>query len=373
MSLRAILIATFIAVVISDLAECQPFSHYWQVLPDPGGQCRQGYAQLLTMAVCNILTDLSLVVFPVPLILGSTMTKTRKFQLVLLFSLSLAPVAVTIYRVPHILEAHGSQQARSLYASVELLFATAAANTLVLGSFVRDRGVKKKRYKYDSIAANSADRSSTVESRRPTAALRHWGSDEDLARDLGYGVKAELRDANPPPHTASRPYVPAPPVSPHQDMHAWPFSGPGSGPGQERPSMSLSEDLGDKATSRSDSSATNRRISFFDYGGLLESRGSDQPTPKSPTTIPSPTVPASGSGFRRGSAALLQDLGGFLTPPSFRQAKAKASTSRENIELSPIQQSRRVSPRSISPARGTSNNQEPELLDVGGLLEPPAR
>ncbi|TQS31955.1 hypothetical protein Golomagni_07747, partial [Golovinomyces magnicellulatus] len=58
--IRWILIITFCAVVISDLAECQPFNHYWQLSPDPGGQCRQGYVQLLTMAVCNIVTDLLL-------------------------------------------------------------------------------------------------------------------------------------------------------------------------------------------------------------------------------------------------------------------------------------------------------------------------
>jgi hypothetical protein len=52
--IRATLVATFVAVIISDLAECRPFSHYWQVLPDPGGQCRQGYVQLLTMGVCNV-------------------------------------------------------------------------------------------------------------------------------------------------------------------------------------------------------------------------------------------------------------------------------------------------------------------------------
>lgn len=34
--------ATFVACIISDLAPCQPFSHYWQVVPDPGSQCRQG-------------------------------------------------------------------------------------------------------------------------------------------------------------------------------------------------------------------------------------------------------------------------------------------------------------------------------------------
>src|SRR5690606_30888572 len=67
-AIRWVLIATFVAVIISDLAECQPFSHYWQVTPDPGGQCRQGYVNLITTAFCNIITDLLLVFFPIPII-----------------------------------------------------------------------------------------------------------------------------------------------------------------------------------------------------------------------------------------------------------------------------------------------------------------
>src|ERR1700710_2779927 len=76
--IRWLLLVTFIAVVIADLAECQPFTHYWQVVPDPGAKCRQGYAQLLTMGTCNVITDLLLVVFPIPIIIRSKMGAKRK-------------------------------------------------------------------------------------------------------------------------------------------------------------------------------------------------------------------------------------------------------------------------------------------------------
>jgi hypothetical protein len=355
------------------------------------------------MAVCNVVTDLSLVLFPVPVILSSSMTAKRKLQLVLLFSLSLAPVIVTIYRVPHIIRGHGSQQTRSLFASIELLFATAAANALVLGSFVRDRGVKKRRFKYESIAAGSIDRSSASESRRPTA-LRHWGSDEDLVRDLGLGVKPELRDVNSSSPTAEhRYYTPAPPVHLHQDMDGWRFPG-----AYERPSISLGgEDAGDKST-RSDSSATHphRRVSFFDYGGLLDdtppttamaaaatttnnrrdgspSSSTSSSSSGSPTRPPEPVVPASGNGFMRGSAALLQDLGGLLAPPGSGRAKlspkqaSKARAGAAGGELSPIQQAGDESSKSPSPQREEAEEreprepQQPQLMDVGGLLSPP--
>jgi hypothetical protein len=68
---------SFIGVVVGDLAACQPFTHYWQVVPDPGPQCRQGYAQLLTFGVLNILTNVALALFPIPMILRSRLERKR--------------------------------------------------------------------------------------------------------------------------------------------------------------------------------------------------------------------------------------------------------------------------------------------------------
>ena len=60
------------------------------------------------------------------------------------------------------------------------------SNALVLGTFMRDRGTKKNKYKFGS--------DETVERRRSTIRTREtnlhkrWGSDEDLVRDLGLSV-----------------------------------------------------------------------------------------------------------------------------------------------------------------------------------------
>jgi hypothetical protein len=368
-----ILAATFVAVIISDLAECRPFSNNWQVLPDPGGQCRQAYAQLLAMAVCNVLTDLLLVVFPIPVILGSGMTVKRKVQLTLLFSLSLAPVAVTLYRVPRILEDHGSQNSRSLYASVELLFATVAANALVLGSFVRDRGVKKKRFKYGSIAAGSMERSPPSNSRRPTL-NKHWGSLEDLARDTGYGIQPELREADLSAHEHL--YRPAPTLTRPDDMESWRF------PGQKRTRAARSDESliareEHPTSSRHNSGTTPRKVSFFDVGGLLD----DQPRsgreshissegPVSPSSIPSQSVPASASGFRRGSTAFLQDIGGLLSASGQRPANNSAASRLINMtELQPMRSNREPPYSALSPPHPSDGMQNLVLHDPGGLLD----
>lgn len=293
----------------------------------------------------------------------------RKFQLVLLFSLSLSVVGTTLYRVPHIVDARGRQQYRSLMASIEILFATASANALVLGSFVRDRGLKKHKFRRTSLA-DSFDPASS--SRRPTL-NRHWGSDEDLVRDVGISVDPELRDQPTALGVENGPHFTPAPVAIHfgDDVNQWQF------PKRHRSTAEHSDDslLVHNQTMRggSDSPATGRRVSFFDVGGLLDdaaasSSGSYGPNGYNSSnadstqsySLPSATLPAGTKGFRRGSTALLQDLGGLLVPLNSRPSRSKSKT---GMELQTIAQ---------SPNEHTPNNhgghQEPVLMDPGGLL-----
>ncbi|KAL7950188.1 GPCR protein, PTH11-type [Trichoderma barbatum] len=370
-AIRCALGLTFIAVVISDLVECNPFKHYWQVLPDPGGQCRQGFVQLITMAVCNILTDLMLVIFPIPIIVQSNMQFRRKLQLLLLFSLSLSVVAVTLYRVPHIISLQGRQQYRSLLASVELIFATASANALVLGSFVRDRGVKKQKPRRASTAAESFDRSNTV--RRPTM-HRQWGSDEDLVRDVGLAVEPELREQ--PDSPSSDLYAPIQPMSSagHERQQQWERQQQeDSAQESAQESAQASQDL---LIYKTESQHESRKLSLFDVGGLLEDsagtssgsfrRGSsftsssmDASTSQAP---PQASRKASTNGVRRGSTALLQDLGGLLGP--LNSKSSVRSKHRTGTELQPIPQSHQEHHASRSEASNLV------LMDPGGLLKP---
>jgi hypothetical protein len=368
-AIRWVLIITFGAVIISDLAECQPFTHYWQVIPDPGGQCRQGYVQLLTTGICNIITDLLLVFFPIPIILRSNMKTKRKLQLTLLFSLSLGVVGVTLYRVPHVIQDHGRQQTRSLLASVELLFATAAANALVLGSFVRDRGLKKQKFRRAS-AADSFDRSSNA--RRPTI-HRQWGSDEDLVRDVGMGVEPELqrtRDSTSQPAPAA-----ATAKSIGDDLSRWQYPQRGQSSTERSDESLLAPDQLSRQDSQISSHMSPRKVSFFDVGGLLEEsagtssgsyrRASHTSSTLAPDSIqaqPSPALPASSGGFRRGSSALLQDLGGLLGPRSSGSLRDKPLKS-NGTELQTIHQSQHEQTPNLQ------ERQDPILLDPGGLLK----
>lgn len=374
LAVRCILVVTFIAVVISDLAECHPFTHYWQVFPDPGGQCRQGYTNLITTGVCNVLTDLLLVVLPVPIIIMSQMSFTRKLQLVLLFSMSLLVVTVTLYRIPKVVDAHGDQRLRSLLASIELLIATGVTNALVLGSFARDRGVKKRRFKYGSVAGESVHATdSGNRSRRPTVAERAWGSDEDLVRDVGFGLHKHLRSDES--DTEARLQLPAGPVAPIKtfEMQNWNFPERGS-------SRSGEGGLVPHDISNAPSSSGPRRVAFFDVGGLLDDQDSASPSiarrhstissrgPVATHGPPEPAIYASSGGFRKGSQAVLQDFGGLLGP--FRSSRDQVrgrdkdkddsrSSGTELRDLSPA-----ISPRTEVPPPLDNHSGEPPPYDT---------
>jgi hypothetical protein len=363
--IRWFLLVTFVAVVIADLAECQPIDHYWQVVPDPGAKCRQGYAQLITMGTADVVTDILLVVFPIPIIIRSRMKFKRKLQLVALFAGSLLPAGTTLYRIPNILDRQGSQQYRSLLASVEILFATVVANALILGSFVRDRGVKKQRWKFGSFT-DSVERTT---SRRGTA-MRHWGSDEDLVRDLGLGVNPELRGSTwnvprpAPMAVAGNISVDGGNTGMRRD---WEFTAGRGDSSEEIESPERGHSLGDF-----NSAISPRRVSFFDVGGLLDG---DRPRPESSTRTTetdgesqrplysrwSHEYGLSPPPARRGSSALLQDLGGLLGSRSRDQAQ-------RSYELQTILQEHPS--HDPPPSNGLSRQQStPSLQDVGGLLK----
>jgi len=177
--LHIFLAVTFVGTVIGDLAACQPFSHYWQVVPDPGPQCRQGYAALLTMGIMNIITNVALILFPIPMILKSSLTQKRKISIILRMGLPLLGIILTIYQIPMVIKHNGAQQFRSLVASFDVLLATFISNAVVLGSLLQDRGYKKEKYKFGAAGRDFNTKRNDGGTRRPTT---RWGSDEDLMR-----------------------------------------------------------------------------------------------------------------------------------------------------------------------------------------------
>ncbi|KAH7409216.1 hypothetical protein BKA64DRAFT_390715 [Cadophora sp. MPI-SDFR-AT-0126] len=195
---------TFIATVISDLGACQPFSHYWQVTPDPGPQCRQGYAHLFTTGILNIVTNLAIIIFPVPMIVRSRLPQAQKISIMLRLSLPILSIALTLYQLPRVIEYRGQQPFRSLVASFDMLLATFTSNALVLVSLLQDRGYKKSKYKVQPLTyenRNNLTKTPTAGGgRRPS----RWGSDEDLISEGKEGSGVIAMEVFPSSSTGSK-------------------------------------------------------------------------------------------------------------------------------------------------------------------------
>jgi len=202
--LHIFLAVTFVATIVADLGACQPFTHYWQVVPDPGPQCRQGSTYLLTMSILNISTNLALILFPVPMILKSRLPIKRYFLLILIefkilienrqasivgrLALPILSIGFTAYAMSIIIDRHFAQPIRSLLASFDILLATFISNATVLVSLLQDRGYKKTKYKHgtEREGFNTTFKSAGIKGGlgEGVGRVRHerWGSDEDLMR-----------------------------------------------------------------------------------------------------------------------------------------------------------------------------------------------
>ncbi|KAJ5937696.1 hypothetical protein N7454_004038 [Penicillium verhagenii] len=352
------LASTLVAVVIATLAECQPFEEYWQVIPNPGPRCRCGYAQLITMGTCDIITDLLLIAFPVPIVIMSQMPVKRKIGLVILFCLSLLLVGITSYRVPSVIERRGNQPYRSLIASLEILAATAVSNALVIGSFVRDRGVKKLKYKRDMASASVSESIDNSYVRRNTVMQHQWGSDSDLAGGLGIRLDPKLHpsaSSSDKSHSTVPITMPAPPIP-------LLVARTGSLDPSPREYIKTNQSPREKPT-LSQSTISSPRVSFFDVGGLLDQDKELQQQHSNLRITQNAHSPAQANRPSRGGRAFLEDLG--VLP-----SRSTGRTSSTPRFLSPLAPSANVrTQHTLPPYRAAPDvSLDVELHDVGGLL-----
>lgn len=188
---------------------------------------------------------------------------------------------------------------------MEILAAAAVSNALVLGSFIRDRGVKKARFRLGE--GNRLDNGTP--SRRGTKIANHsWGSDADLVGDLGIRLSPELSGKGqslPRPAPAGLPYRYGTPYGPaNMDADDMKNADRDSGDTDET----------DLKVSTAD--VRSPPLSFFDVGGLLDANRPKQHQPSSiPTIQQKAEGPSLGPSNRRSSKPKqgdLQDVGGLL-------------------------------------------------------------
>lgn len=79
--------------------------------------CNRAVGNLILMAVCNIIINIALIILPFPMLRHLRLDIKEKLQLGFLFSVGAVLVAITILRLPLILNESVSQRSRSMVFS----------------------------------------------------------------------------------------------------------------------------------------------------------------------------------------------------------------------------------------------------------------
>ena len=121
------LVASYIGVVLATCLECRPFRLYWQTSPDPG-ECIKAYGQLFAQCISIMIIDILLLMISFPLIRLRGQTSRQKGRLVIIYALGGCCIIITGIRIAYIYVDHSAQPTRSLWASIQAVFAVYVAN-----------------------------------------------------------------------------------------------------------------------------------------------------------------------------------------------------------------------------------------------------
>ena len=84
------------------------------LIPSSEVACNRAVGNLILMAVCNIVLNVALIILPFPMLRHLRLDLKEKLQLGFLFSVGAVLVAITILRLPLILNESVSQRSRSM-------------------------------------------------------------------------------------------------------------------------------------------------------------------------------------------------------------------------------------------------------------------
>ncbi|KAH7137528.1 hypothetical protein B0J13DRAFT_78599 [Dactylonectria estremocensis] len=132
------LVVTYFAIFILIFTECRPINLYWDPDPDSQYTCHRALANLLTMGIFNIVTDIALILLPFPILRHSRLPGRQKVQLGILFGIGIIIVTITIVRLPLVVNQSLSIQARTTGATIEILGATIVANAAFYFALLKD-------------------------------------------------------------------------------------------------------------------------------------------------------------------------------------------------------------------------------------------
>ncbi|KAI1266440.1 hypothetical protein F5Y18DRAFT_425681 [Xylariaceae sp. FL1019] len=96
----ALLITTYLTVVLTVLLGCRPFAKNWQINPSPGNACQPAISAKIVWVYTSLdlFTDLYLLSIPIPMLWNTTLKPLKKIGLTALFSGGIVVMIFAILR-----------------------------------------------------------------------------------------------------------------------------------------------------------------------------------------------------------------------------------------------------------------------------------
>ena len=89
-TISILVIAFGVGVVVSSFLLCNPTAKFWD--PSLPGTCGSLVNYLLALSICNLVIDLIIILLPIPMIWWLQMSRRRKIELTITFTLGLVYV-----------------------------------------------------------------------------------------------------------------------------------------------------------------------------------------------------------------------------------------------------------------------------------------
>ncbi|KAI9835786.1 MAG: hypothetical protein M1838_005222 [Thelocarpon superellum] len=102
--LMSVIVAWVVAYFFAMLAQCAPVQYFWTRAAGAEGQCDNTYALYISENIFNVITDVFIYVFPMPIVWALQITRAQKFGLMLIFMAGGLVCAISIVRTTTIKE-----------------------------------------------------------------------------------------------------------------------------------------------------------------------------------------------------------------------------------------------------------------------------
>ncbi|KAJ4397778.1 hypothetical protein N0V93_002015 [Gnomoniopsis smithogilvyi] len=115
---------TYVSCLLVAFLKCVPFDHQWQINPNPGNNCLPAVSILQTIYVMimNTVTDIYLMMIPIPMIWNSQLRWKSKVSIIILFSGGFVEMIFGVLRAVSILTLGNTDPAQSGFWSVRESF-----------------------------------------------------------------------------------------------------------------------------------------------------------------------------------------------------------------------------------------------------------